>query len=104
MGLTGCYRYFIPDYATVAAPLTDLTKKSSPNKVAWDAKRGDAFERLKQMLCSHPVVVSPDFNREFILQTDASDRAVGAVLSQIAADGSEHPVGYFSKKLLPNEE
>ena len=102
MGLTGYYCRFIPDYATVAAPLTGLTKKSYPNKVAWDAKCRDTFERLRQMLCSHPVVVSPDFNWEFILQMDVSDRAVGAALSQIAADGSEHPVGYFSKKPLPS--
>ena len=46
---------------------------------------------------------SPDFDKEFILQTDASDRGIGAVLSQIE-DGLDHPVGYFSKKLLPREE
>ena len=46
---------------------------------------------------------SPDFDKEFILQTDASDRGIGAVLSQMEV-GQEHPVGYFSKKLLPREE
>ena len=47
---------------------------------------------------------SPDFDREFILQTDASDKGVGAVLSQFDDQGQEHPIAYFSKKLLPQEE
>ena len=68
LGLTGYYCHFITDYTTVAAPLTDLTKKSSPNNVAWGAKCGEAFKKLKQMLRCHPVVVSPDFNGEFIPQ------------------------------------
>ena len=46
---------------------------------------------------------SPDLTKEFILQTDASERGVGAVLSQKDSDGVEHPVGYFSRKLLPRE-
>ena len=47
---------------------------------------------------------SPDFSKLFILQTDASNRGVGAVLSQWDSDGTDHPVGYFSRKLLPREE
>ena len=46
---------------------------------------------------------SPDFQKDFILQTDASDRGVGAVLSQLDADNLDHPVAYFSRKLLPRE-
>eukprot|EP00731_Ephydatia_muelleri_P022383 Em0014g974a len=62
------------------------------------------FETLKQCLCSGPVLRSPDFNKTFVLQTDASDRGVGAVLSQLSDDGEEHPIGYYSRKLLPREE
>ena len=54
---------------------------------------------LKDMLRSDPVLNSPDFKKGFIVQTDASDRGVGAVLTQVGGDGQEHPVGYFSRKL-----
>ena len=81
LGLAGYYRCFIPDYASVTAPLTDLTRKDAPNQVIWSAKCDQAFQHLKQLLCSPPVLWSPDFDKPFTLQTDASDRGVGAVLS-----------------------
>ena len=104
LGLTGYYRKFIPDYAKIAAPLTDLTRKNKPNQVLWTAECDMAFQELKSILCSSPVLASPDFTRSFILQTDASERGVGAVLSQCDGDGQEHPIAYFSRKLLPREE
>lgn len=55
------------------------------------------------MLCSHPILKSPDFEREFVLQTDASERGIRAVLSQLDDNGTDHPVAYFSRKLLPRE-
>ena len=103
LGLTGYYRKFIPNYAEVAAPLTDLTKKNAPNAVVWTEQCDRAFQKLKKLLCSVPVLNSPDFTKQFILQTDASDVAVGAVLSQRDAEGNDHPVAYFSRKLLPRE-
>lgn len=48
-------------------------------------------------------MMSPDFEKEFVLQTDASERGVGAVLSQLDDEGKDHPVAYFSRKLLPRE-
>ena len=105
LGLTGYYRRFIPNYATLATPLTDLTKKSAPTQVQWTDKCGHAFGKLKERLCSDPVLGSPDFTRPFILQTDASERGVGAVLSQRSAEqGEEHLIAFFSRKLLPREE
>ena len=104
LGLTGYYRRFIPDYASQAAPLTDLTRKSAPNTVKWTRKCNEVFETLKQCLCSGPVLRSPDFDKTFVLQMDASDRGVGAVLRQLSDDGEEHPIGYYSRKLLPREE
>ena len=59
---------------------------------------------LKSALTQHPILSNPDFHKEFILQTDASDRGVGAVLSQLDSDGNDRPVAFFSKKLLPREE
>ena len=100
----GYYRKFIPSYATVAAPLTDLTRKSAPNNVCWNDDCDRASKELKELLCTSPVLRNPDFTRPFILQTDALDRGVGAVLSQRDDTGEDHPVGYFSKKLLPREE
>ena len=104
LGLTGYYRKFIPQYATLAAPLTDLTRKTGPVAVVWTPVCEEAFGKLKEALCSLPVLASPQLDKEFMLQTDASERGVGAVLSQIGDDGLDHPVAYFSRKLLPREE
>ena len=103
LGLTGYYRKFIPDFAEVAAPLTDLTRKNMPVKPPWTDDCGRAFSTLKRILCSEPILRSPDFQREFILQTDASEKGIGAVLSQFDDAGSEHPVAFYSRKLLPRE-
>ena len=103
LGLSGYYRRFIPDYATIALPLTDLTRKRSKS-ITWTAECENAFQQLKARLTREPVLKSPDFSKPFVLQTDASDRGVGAVLSQLDASGAEHPVAYFSRKLLPREE
>ena len=96
LGLTGYYRKFIPEFATTAAPLTDLTRKSSPNRVVWTDDCTRAFEKLKEKLCTAPVLYSPDFTKPFVLQTDASDRGIGAVLSQLDPDGTDHPVSFYS--------
>ena len=104
LGIAGYYRKFIPHYASVAAPLSDLTRKSQPNTVAWTPECALAFEKLKLALCSEPVLKSPEFDRRFLLQTDASDRGVGAVLSQLGQDGLDCPITYFSRKLLPREK
>ena len=103
LGITGYYRKFIANYATVAAPLTDSTKKNSPNQVIWTDCCAQAWQTLKDELCSSPVLKSPDFTAQYILQTDASNQGVGAVLSQRDELGSDHPVAYFSKKLLTRE-
>ena len=104
LGLTGYYRRFIPNYATIAAPLSDLTRKSLPKSVIWTVECERAFQQIKDCLCSSPVLYNPDFDREFFVQTDASDRGCGAVLGQTDQDGCEHPVAYFSRKFLPREE
>eukprot|EP00731_Ephydatia_muelleri_P012103 Em0006g997a len=75
LGLMG---YYIPEYATLAAPLTELTKKEQP---IWSSECAEAFEALKQHLCTSPVLRCPDVERPFVLQTDASDWGVGAVPS-----------------------
>ena len=104
LGLTGYYRRFIPDYATVAVPLTDMTRKSRPNMVTWTPEGVAAFEKLKGALCSPPVLKTPDFSKPFVVQTDASERGVGGVLSQFGEGDCERPIAYFSRKLLTREE
>ena len=59
---------------------------------------------LKNYLCQFPVLMNPDFGGTFILQMDASNREVGAVLTQKDDQGKECPIAYFSRKLLPREE
>ena len=103
LGLTGYYRRFIKDYARIATPLSDLTKKSLPDKIQWNDDCERAFVTLKRALCQSPVLINPNFDKPFVLQTDASDRGIGAVLSQQDDDGNDLPVAYFSRKLLPRE-
>ncbi|XP_026116332.1 uncharacterized protein LOC113094960 [Carassius auratus] len=102
LGLAGYYRCFIPNFSSIASPLTDLTKKGQPEKLKWTAAAEAAFQTLKEALSSSPVLHAPDFSCPFILQTDASDTGLGAVLSQ-EKGGEEHPVVYISRKLTPAE-
>ena len=104
IGLTGYYRKFIPGFASTASPVTNLTHQNSLNLVIWTDACQQAFESLKDSLCDLPILHSPDFTKQFVLQTDASDRGVGAVLSQRDDDSNDHPVLFYSRKLLPREE
>lgn len=104
LGLTGYYRKFIPHFATVAAPLTDLTRKGHPEKIEWGAACEESFQKLKGALQESPVLKIAEPDRPFIVQIDASDRGLGAVLSQRDTAGLEHPVAFASRKLYPREE
>ena len=83
-------------------PLTDLLQKSEPNQIVWTDNEVTSFKALKNAMPHAPVLRNPDFHRPFILQTDASDFAIGAVLSQKFENG-EHPIAFLSRKLLPRE-
>ncbi|XP_058767801.1 uncharacterized protein LOC131641513 [Vicia villosa] len=91
LGLTGFYRRFIRHYATLAAPLTDLLQST---KLHWNDTADEAFTTLKSKMTEAPVLHLPHFSQTFVLETDASAVAVGAVLSQ-----QGHPLAFFSKKL-----
>ncbi len=103
LGLSGYYRRFIKDYATISAPLTKLTTKPSNQQFNWSADCEHAFTILKTCLCNSPVLVHPKFDREFLLQTDASDIGLGAILSQLDDNGVERPIAYASKILSSRE-
>ena len=101
LGFANYYRLFIQDFADIARPLTDLTKKGQPFN--WDDKAQQAFEELKQRFISDPVLAAFDPDRETVLETDASNWATGGVLSQYDDDHDLRPCAYFSKKNLPAE-
>ena len=102
LGLAGYYRRFIPHFATIAAPLNALTKKGAP--FIWTEQQQAAFLTLKSFLCSAPVLAYPALDRPFILQTDASNLGLGAVLAQIDSKGMERVVSYASRSLTPREK
>jgi len=70
LGLTGYYRRFIEEYAKIAKPLTLLLKKNT--KFAWGVAQQYAFEKLKDILTREPILQYPDFDKEFLLASDAS--------------------------------
>ena len=102
LGLIGYYRQFIPNFAAISVPLTDLTKKNEPNRLQWSDAQDRAFETLKNYIANPPILRLPDFAKEFVLQTDACNDGIGAVLLQEEGD-IKHPVAFASRKLLPRE-
>ena len=103
LGLIGYYRKFIPRFSEMAAPLTELTRKKTDDHIPWTSDCEEAFQKLKEALIHYPVLRAPDFDREFIVYTDASNAGVGAVLCQADDNGDQHPVSYLSKKLQKGE-
>lgn len=100
LGLVGYYRKFIPDFARITKPLTHCLKKG--NKVTLDSSYISSFEKCKTLLTNDPILQYPDFNKEFLLTTDASNMAIGAILSQ-GPIGSDKPVCYASRTLNDSE-
>ena len=67
LGLSGYYRKFVPQYASISAPLTELLKKGKPEHVHWTAQCEEAFQILKHGLSESPVLKVPDFNKHFVV-------------------------------------
>ena len=80
LGLAGCYRRFIPNFSKTAEPLTNLLKNNTP--FIWNADTAEAFNTLKRSLTIQPLLQYPDFSKPSILATEASNDALGAILSQ----------------------
>ncbi len=102
IGLASYYRRFIPSFATVSAPLNRLTKKGV-SMSSWNSVCEEAFNVLKHSLVTAPILQSPDFTREFVVYTDASDYGLGCVLAQHDAEGREFVVCYASKTMTKAE-
>jgi len=101
LGFGNFYKPFIADYAKLARPLHDLTKKGVP--FSWGPAQSGAFAALKDCFASRPVLATINYDRPFRLQADASAFATGAVLSQQDDMSRWRPVAFFSGSLLPAE-
>lgn len=99
IGLVGWYRRFIPDFSSVSAPITALIMgKIKSNPINWTEEASASFLEIKRRLTNAPLLATPDFGLPFVIQTDASDRGMGAVLYQVIGD-VERPIAFASKTL-----
>ena len=101
LGLASYYRRFINGFATIAKPLHHLTEKTTIFK--WTTQCQEAFDHLKQCLISAPILAFPNYNKPFLLDTDASEVGIGAVLSQQDDSGRERVIAYASRTLSKPE-
>jgi hypothetical protein len=90
--LASFYRRFVKDFSTLAAPLTEIVKKSMGFK--WGSEQDRAFIKIKERLCGAPLLALPDFSKTFEIECDASEIGIGAILMQ-----EKRLITYFSEKL-----
>lgn len=102
MGMVGFYKQFIPNYSTILSPITDLLKKSK-GKLIWTEEAEQALGTLKGILTSPPVLANPDFSQQYVIESDASAVAAGAVLVQYF-DGVRRPIAFFSRKFSATQK
>ncbi|XP_068089242.1 vomeronasal type-2 receptor 26-like [Hyperolius riggenbachi] len=97
------YRRFIRGFSSVVAPLTSLTKKGA-DPYYWSSEAQAAFDTLKKLFCSAPILRHVDVTLPFMVEVDASEIRVGAVLSQRSGlQDKTHPCAYFSRRFSPAE-
>ena len=97
LGLANYYRRFVKDFAKIAKPLHEMTRKET--KWSWGERQQKAFKELKERFITEPVLVTSDLDREMRVEADASDFATGGVLSMKCEDERWRPVAYISKSL-----
>ena len=101
LGFGNFYRRFIKGYSEITAPLTKLTRKDQP--FTWTQDQQNAFDTLRARFTTAPVLVTFDPERPITVETDASDYAVGACISQPDDNGKLHPVAFYSRTMSPPE-
>ena len=97
LGLANYYRRFVKDFAKIAKSLHEMTSKET--KWSWGERQQKVFEELKERFTTEPVLVTPDLDREMRVEADASDFAMGGVLSMKCEDERWRPVAYIFKSL-----
>ena len=102
LGLAGFYHRFIENYSAIVTPISDLLKKAK-GKFRWTEQADASLLALKSALTSPPILANPNFNEPFTIETDSSDIAVGAVLTQ-NLNGDRRCIAYFSKKLSSTQK
>jgi RNase H-like domain found in reverse transcriptase len=104
LGVLGYQRPFIPGFAKIARPLTDLLKtKTGPKNFKWTEECMKVVDKLISIVTSDPVLHQLNYDKPFILEVNASQFAIRAILQQEGDDGKLHPVGYYSKALMDVE-
>uniref|UniRef100_A0A8C7XN19 ribonuclease H n=1 Tax=Oryzias sinensis TaxID=183150 RepID=A0A8C7XN19_9TELE len=108
LGLAGYYRRFVAGFANIARPLNSLlvgipaTKRSGTQRIVWTPDCKASFDALKEALTQAPILAYADFNKPFVVYTDASHHGLGAVLAQVQ-EGRERVIAYASRSLHPSE-
>ena len=97
------YRDCIPQFAKIAKPVADLTRKRTPNVLQWEDNQEKAFQSLKAKLCDSHMLRIHLLGVPFCLRSDASGTAVGATLGQKDASGIEHPMAFVIQKLTTTQ-
>jgi len=97
LGLANYYRRFVKDFAKIAKPLHQLVRKDE--RWRWEREQEEAFTKLKEIFTTKPVLAAPDLDKEMRVEADASDYAMGGVLSVKGEDGKWRPVAFISKSL-----
>ena len=101
LGMAGYYRHCLPNFAKIARPLVEQTKKH--HRFVWNSSHQAAFKSLKELLTSNYVMAHPDPHLPYKLYTDASDTCVGGILVQEHKDGVEHVIQYVSHQLTSTQ-
>ena len=101
LGLANYYRRFIKDFAQIARPMNMLMRKDV--KWQWGGEQQKAFDKLKEIFTTRPVLAAPDLDKEFRVEADASNYATGGVLSMKCSDELWRPVAFISKSLSDTE-
>jgi len=101
LGFANFYWRFIKDYSKIARLLTELTKKGEGWN--WTAEANKAFQELKNLFTTAPILAHFNAQKLVIIETDASDFVIGAILSQQDEDGRLHPVAFHSRKFQSAE-
>ena len=97
LGHAGYHQNFIPNYAEITAPLRRLEQKGIEFK--WNNEAQKAFQKIKDVLMSAIVLAFPNYDLPFIIDTDASEEGIGAMISQVQEDGVERPIAYAARAL-----